>query len=102
MNLKSTFPFINYKKLKAIVYSTPKYEKIRIGNVVFDRHSFTKTPYLVYDALARDKDALIVIGHFTNPINRKRAEYYPYFNRCLSKGEIKKINKAKAEKVESV
>ena len=93
--LKLKFPFIHFKRLKAIVYKTDKHEKIRIGNVVFDRRTYKSKPFMVLDALARDKHALAVVGHFTNPVNRKRAEYYPYFNRCLSKGEIKKITKSK-------
>ena len=93
--LKLKFPFIHFKRLKAIVYKADKHEKIRLGNVVFDRRTYKSKPFMVLDALARDKQAMAIVGHFTNPVNRKRAEYYPYFNRCLSKGEIKKINKSK-------
>jgi hypothetical protein len=88
MNLKTAFPFINHGRLRAIVYTTPRHEKIRLGNVVFDRHTYKSKPHLVLDAIARDKQALQIVGHLTSQMNRKRAQYYPYFNRSLSRGEI--------------
>jgi hypothetical protein len=88
MNLKTAFPFINHGRLRAIVYTTPRNEKIRLGKVIFDRYTYKSKPYLVLDAIARDKQALQIVGNLTSQMNQKRAEYYPHFNRSLSRGEI--------------
>lgn len=97
MDVKTEFPFINHTKLKGIVYSIPKSQTVRLGNVVFDRHTYRTQLHLVLDAIARDTEALKVVGHLRKLINRQRAEYYPYFNRTLTKREIQELQKAKPQ-----
>lgn len=93
--MKDQFPFINHATLRRIVYSVPRTEKVTIGHVTFDRHTYVHNPQLVLDALARDAEALKVVGHLRKLINRKRAQYYPYFNRSLTKREIQELENQK-------
>ena len=93
------FPFINHTALRKIVYNTARNQKIRIGNTVFDRKTYKTNPHLVLDTLAKDALALETIGHFHKQLNKKRALYYPYFNRTLSKREIREIEQSKNQKV---
>ena len=93
--LRAEFPFINHTKLRTIVYATPKHRTIKIGSIIFDRHTYQTKKHLVLDALARDAEALKVIGHLRKLINRQRAQYYPYFNRTLTRKEIQEIETAK-------
>jgi len=97
MNLKNEFPFINHNKLRTLVYSGSPRDTIKIGNTRFDRHTYVHNQRLVLDTLARDPDALKIVGHLRKLINRQRAQYYPYFNRTLSKKEIQELQKAKPQ-----
>jgi len=92
--LREQFPFINHNLLRSIVYQHARTQKMRIGNTVFDRSTYNSNPQMVLDALARDTLALKIVGHLHKQLNRKRALYYPYFNRTLSKLEIQNIEKS--------
>lgn len=97
MNCKDQFPFINHRKLKAIVYSTPKSCLIQIGNTRFDKHTYVHNRLMILDSLARDPEALKVVGHLRKLINRQRAQYYPYFNRTLTRREIQELERDKTK-----
>lgn len=102
MKLINEFPFINHNKLRTIVYSIPKSDTIRIGNTRFDRHTYIHNQRLVLDSLARDPEALKVVGHLRKLINRQRAQYYPYFNRTLTRQEIQELERDKTKIQEQV
>ena len=97
MNPKKDFPFINHNILNHIVYSAHRNQLICIGTIKFDRYTYQTQKHLVLDSLARDPTAMKVIGNLNKLINKQRAQYYSYFNRTLTRNEIRELEREKTK-----